>query len=221
MRRRDRAKAHHPHAHSHRAEQRLRRQRRRRRIRSMLLAGAAFVSPTTGKAPVARSALAPLAVSRSVEAPVAADRGPVGVVTTQEEFRLPRRSAYDDLIKEAADRYGVPQTLIKAVIMAESAFDPLAVSSAGAQGLMQLMPALADELGVSDAFDPRENIMAGTQYLSSLLGNQKGNLALALASYNAGPGNVERYNGIPPFKETRNYVKKIMNLVAEAEEAPE
>jgi len=186
----------------------------------MLLAGAAFVSPNTGKAPVARSALAPLAISRSVEAPVGGTT-PVGLVTTSEEFRLPKKSRYDDLIKEAAERYGLPPALIRAVIMTESAFDPLAVSSAGAQGLMQLMPALSNEMGVSDAFDPRENIMAGAQYLSSLLEAQKGNIKLALASYNAGPGNVQRYRGIPPFKETRNYVKKIMNLVAEAEEAPE
>jgi soluble lytic murein transglycosylase-like protein len=186
----------------------------------MLLAGAAFVSPNTGKAPVARSTLAPVTISRSVEAPVGAAT-PAGVVTTSEEFRLPKKSRYDDLIKEAAERYGLPPALIRAVIMTESAFDPLAVSSAGAQGLMQLMPALSDEMGVSDAFDPRENIMAGAQYLSSLLEAQKGNMKLALASYNAGPGNVQRYRGIPPFKETRNYVKKIMNLVAEAEETPE
>ena len=87
---------------------------------------------------------------------------------------------------------------------------------------MQLTPVTLREVRMKiDPFDPRENIMAGAQYLSSLLGDQKGNLALALASYNAGPGNVQRYHGIPPFKETRNYVKKIMNLVAEAEEAPE
>jgi soluble lytic murein transglycosylase-like protein len=180
----------------------------------MLLAGAAFVSPNTGKAPVAKTSLAPVAVTRSVSKPV-------GLVSTLEEFRLPPKPTYDELIKEAAERYKLPTALIRAVIMAESAFDPLAVSSAGAQGLMQLMPALSDELGVSDAFDPRENIMAGAQYLSALLDAQKGNVALALASYNAGPGNVERYRGIPPFKETRNYVKKIMDLVEASEETPE
>ena len=178
----------------------------------MLLAGAAFVSPNTGKAPVAKSTLAPEAISRSMTKPV-------GLVTTLEEFHLPPKPTYDELINEAAGRYGLPAALIRAVIMTESAFDPLAVSSAGAQGLMQLMPALSNELGVSDAFNPRENIMAGAQYLSSLLEAQKGNVALALASYNAGPGNVDRYNGIPPFKETRRYVKKIMDLVEE--EAPE
>jgi soluble lytic murein transglycosylase-like protein len=218
MRRRDRATAHHPHPHSHRAEQRLRRQRRKRRIRSMLLAGAAFVSPNTGKAPVAKSSMAPLAISRSVEQ--TADQ-PRGLVSTHESFHLPPKPTYDHLIKEAAHRHGLPEALIRAVIMTESAFDPLAVSSAGAQGLMQLMPALADEMGVSNVFDPRENIMAGAQYLKSLLETQKGNIKLALASYNAGPGNVKRYNGIPPFKETRRYVEKIMDLVEESEEKPE
>jgi soluble lytic murein transglycosylase-like protein len=181
----------------------------------MLLAGAAFVSPNTGKAPVAKSSFAPEAISRSAVAPV-------GLVTTLESFTLPPKPTYDELIKEAATRHKLPESLIRAVIMAESAFDPLAVSGAGAQGLMQLMPALSKELGVANAFDPRENIMAGAEYLSSLLEAQKGNVALALASYNAGPGNVKRYKGIPPFKETRTYVKKIMGLVEQEEEqAPE
>jgi soluble lytic murein transglycosylase-like protein len=218
MRRRDRAKAHHPHAHTHRAEQRLRRQRRKRRIRSMVLAGAAFVSPNTGKAPVVKSSLAPLTISRSVEQSA---HQPRGLVSTHESFHLPQKPTYDDLIKEAAHRHGLPEALIRAVIMTESAFDPLAVSSAGAQGLMQLMPALADEMGVSNVFDPRENIMAGAQYLKSLLEAQKGNIKLALASYNAGPGNVKRYKGIPPFKETRRYVAKIMDLVEESEQTPD
>jgi soluble lytic murein transglycosylase-like protein len=218
MRRRDRAKAHHPHPHTHRAEQRLRRQRRKRRIRSMLLAGAAFVSPNTGKAPVAKSSLAPLTISRSVEQTV---QQPMGLVSTHESFRLPPKPTYDDLIKEAAHRHGLPEALIRAVIMTESAFDPLAVSSAGAQGLMQLMPALSKDMGVSNAFDPRQNIMAGAEYLKSLLEVQKGNIKLALASYNAGPGNVRRYGGIPPFKETRRYVEKIMDLVEEQEETPD
>ena len=180
----------------------------------MLLAGAAFVSPNTGKAPVARTSLVPEAISRSVTAPV-------GLVTTLESFTMPPKPTYDELIKEASARYGLPQALIRAVIMTESAFDPLAVSGAGAQGLMQLMPALSNELGVKNAFDPRQNIMAGAQYLSTLLEAQKGNVKLALASYNAGPGNVRRYKGIPPFKETRRYVSKIMDLVEDEQEAPE
>lgn len=188
----------------------MRRQRRRRRIRSLLLAGAAFVAPNAAKAPVATASMEPAAVTRRVTEPR-------GIVTTLETFQLPAESAYDGLINEAAKRYGLPAALIRAVIMTESEFDPLAVSSAGAQGLMQLMPALSSQLGVSNAFDPRQNIMAGAHYLSALLGTQKGDMALALASYNAGPGNVERYQGIPPFEETQRYVKKIMDLVAEGD----
>ena len=104
--------------------------------------------------------------------------------------------------------------LIHAVMQAESAFHPYAVSRAGAEGLMQLMPELSDEMGVSDAFDPRENIMGGVRYLKRLLDYHDGNLDLALASYNAGPGNVERYGGVPPFRETRSYIKTIKQILA-------
>lgn len=122
--------------------------------------------------------------------------------------------AYDHLIAEAAEQYGLDAALIKAVMRTESAFNPQVVSPAGAQGLMQLMPALAAEMGVADVFDPRDNIMGGAKYLRQLLDSTGGSLPLTLASYNAGPGNVARYNGIPPFRETRNYVKKISALLA-------
>ena len=98
-------------------------------------------------------------------------------------------------------------------MQAESAFHPYVVSRAGAEGLMQLMPDLADEMGVTDSFDPRENIMGGARYLKQLLDLHNGNIALTLASYNAGPGNVRRYRGVPPFKETRTYVKKIKQIL--------
>ena len=88
------------------------------------------------------------------------------------------------------------------------------MSRAGAEGLMQLMPELSTEMSVGDAFDPRENIMGGVRYLKRLLDEHNGNLDLALASYNAGPGNVERYGGVPPFRETRNYVKTIKQILA-------
>jgi soluble lytic murein transglycosylase-like protein len=131
------------------------------------------------------------------------------------EFKaVPANEAYEDIIQEAATTYEMDPNLIRAVMQAESAFHPYALSRAGAEGLMQLMPDLSDEMGVGDAFDPRENIMGGVRYLKRLLDYHDGNLDLALASYNAGPGNVERYGGVPPFRETRNYVKTIKQILA-------
>lgn len=175
----------------------------------MLFAGAAaFLPPHAGKAtPTPRQAASSQSVSLAHVAPV-------GEVSVSTSFRLPP-SAFDHLIEEAATVYGLDPVLVRAVIATESAFDPMAVSAAGAQGLMQLMPALAEEMGVVDAFDPRENIMAGTRYLSALLDAQDGDVPLALASYNAGPGNVALYHGIPPFPETHRYVKTITQLVAQ------
>ena len=121
--------------------------------------------------------------------------------------------AYEDLIQEAARLHHLDADLIRAVMRTESAFNPAAVSAVGAMGLMQLMPALAEEMGVADPFDPRDNIMGGAKYLKQLLDAHDGNLPLTLASYNAGPGNVKRYRGVPPFKETRNYVRKITELL--------
>jgi soluble lytic murein transglycosylase-like protein len=131
---------------------------------------------------------------------------------------LPPALAYHDLIEEAAVRFSVDADLIHAVIETESHFDPKAESAVGAQGLMQLMPIVQEEMGVRDAFDPRDNVMAGTAYLKRLLERHNGDVALALASYNAGPGTVARYRGIPPFRETRKYVKKIKALLAAADD---
>ena len=118
---------------------------------------------------------------------------------------------YKAAIEEAAVKYNVPAKLIEAVIRQESGFNPNAVSSAGATGLMQLMPATARFLGVADAKNPLQNIMGGTKYLRQMLDKFDGDMSLALAAYNAGPGNVSKYKGIPPFKETQNYVKKVLN----------
>jgi soluble lytic murein transglycosylase-like protein len=115
---------------------------------------------------------------------------------------------YGDLIREAGDRFGVDPELIRAVVDAESDFNPQARSHAGAQGLMQLMPATAEELGVSDPFDPRENIMGGTRYLKQLLGRYDGDQDLALAAYNWGMGNLEGNPERMP-DETINYVRRI------------
>ena len=126
---------------------------------------------------------------------------------------LPAAIAYNNEINEAAMLYNLDPNLIRAIIRAESAFNPFAVSRAGAQGLMQLMPSVAEELDVLDPFDPRQNIFGGARYLRQLLDRNKGNLDLAVASYNAGPGAVDRYNGIPPYRETRNYVKKVNSFL--------
>jgi soluble lytic murein transglycosylase-like protein len=140
-----------------------------------------------------------------------------GVVSTSEDYRpVPAAIAYNDAIAEAADLYELDPNLIRAVIHAESAFNPFAVSRAGAQGLMQLMPDVAEELDVLDPFDPRQNIFGGARYLRALLDRNKGNIDRAVASYNAGPGAVERYNGIPPYRETRNYVRTVRTFLKNA-----
>lgn len=124
----------------------------------------------------------------------------------------PRAANYEALIVEHAEANALNPALVRAVIQAESAFNPRAVSRVGAMGLMQLMPDTARELGVLDPFDPEDNIRGGTKYLRSLLNRFDGNVELALAAYNAGPGAVERYNGVPPYRETRNYVAKINRI---------
>lgn len=117
---------------------------------------------------------------------------------------------YNSIIREASAQYGVNEQLIRSVVQQESGFNPLSQSKAGAAGLMQLMPATAQSLGVTNRFDPEQNINGGTKYLKQMLDRFNGNKVLALAAYNAGPGNVEKYNGVPPFSETQNYVKQIL-----------
>lgn len=116
---------------------------------------------------------------------------------------------------EASETYDISLSLLKAVAKAESDFDPNCTSSAGAMGIMQLMPGTAEELGVTDAYDPRQNIMGGAKYLSENLEIFNGDVSLAVAAYNAGRGAVAKYDGIPPYTETQNYVKKVLAYMNE------
>jgi soluble lytic murein transglycosylase-like protein len=172
---------------------------RRRRMRTAVLAAA------MSSAPLARPVVALLPPAPKVRP---------NIDVSAEYIAVPANQAYEDIIQEAAAEHDLDADLIRAVMQAESAFHPFAVSRAGAEGLMQLMPELANEMNVSNSFDPRENIMGGARYLKRLLDYHNGNIDLALASYNAGPGNVQRYGGIPPFRETRRYVKTIKGILA-------
>jgi soluble lytic murein transglycosylase-like protein len=117
--------------------------------------------------------------------------------------------SFDPIIHKAADEFKIDAALIKAVIMAESRYNPKAISKRGARGLMQLMPATAKSLGVVDSFDPEDNIYGGSLYLKNLIDKFDGDLKLALAAYNAGSRQVKKYGGIPPFKQTRQYIRKV------------
>jgi soluble lytic murein transglycosylase-like protein len=119
--------------------------------------------------------------------------------------------SFESLIQQASQKYGVDADLVKAVIQNESAFNPSAVSSAGALGLMQLMPATADNLGVDNPLDPAQNIDGGVKLLRELLNQFGGNVTNTLAAYNAGPGAVQQYGGVPPYQETQLYVQRILS----------
>lgn len=117
---------------------------------------------------------------------------------------------FEPIIKSLASEYGVDKSLVKAVIHAESGYNPNAVSSKGAQGLMQLMPKTAQGLKVNNSFDPKDNIRGGIRYLRFLLDTFKGDVTLALAAYNAGLSRVSQYGGVPPYQETRNYISRVL-----------
>jgi len=128
-----------------------------------------------------------------------------------------RVEKYNDLISDAARKFNVDQQLIKSVILTESAGKANAKSRANAKGLMQLMDSTSTDMGVNNPWDPKDNIYGGTKYLSKLIKDFDGNIDLTLAAYNAGPGNVKKYNGVPPFKETQNYIKRVNNYLKNLE----
>jgi len=133
--------------------------------------------------------------------------------TTQNIFNSGALTCSDELnsyFKEAADTYGIDVKLLKSIAYCESSFDPNNTSSSGAMGIMQLMPNTAKYLGVDNAYDARQNILGGAKYFANMLNRYNGDVSLALAAYNAGPGNVDKYGGLPPFKETQNYVPKVL-----------
>ena len=125
---------------------------------------------------------------------------------------------YEDVIRKAAEQFGIEANLIKAIIKAESSFDPDAISESGAQGLMQLMPDTANDMKVDDPFDPEENIFGGTRYLSLLLQRFKQDKRLAIAAYNVGPTTVTKHNAVPPIPQTRRFVEKVMKFYREFNE---
>jgi soluble lytic murein transglycosylase-like protein len=178
--------------------------RRRARLRSLLFTSLALALPHQ-----LQHAYAPITISSGARVSTRIDS----------MLAVPPAQAYEGLIREASALYRIDASLIRSIMQAESAFDPSAVSRAGAMGLMQLMPDMAEAFGVEHPFDPRENIMGGARLLRELLDQHHGNVKLTVASYNAGPTAVANYGGVPPFPETQGYVKKVTGLIADARRA--
>lgn len=165
--------------------------------------GSVPVGPSVSVRPVKRSPLHPEVTLPGVNTPKSTNRAKETV----------SGNSIESVVNRTAAKYNLEPALLQAVIKVESDFNPRAVSPSGAMGLMQLMPGTARSLGVDNPFDPAENIDGGARYLKSMLSRFNGDVNLALAAYNAGPGAVERYGGVPPYRETVNYVKKVNSLL--------
>ncbi len=178
------------------------------RAKGQVPAGVVIAKPvsTTGFGRSLRSALSTLTLGQLPPALRPSIRRPQSAMTP-----VANPTRYDDLIRTTARREGVDEELVKAVVQAESGFDARAVSPAGAKGLMQLMDGTARSLGVRDSFDPAANVAGGVKFLRSMI-DRFGSVPLALAAYNAGPGAVEKYGGIPPYRETQSYVDRVLQL---------
>ena len=178
--------------------------------------GSAAVSEPAGSTTASSSDSLVRAANQVIGLPPAAEAGPAAPSPGAPESH---RTFLASLADEAGRLYGVSADLVRAIIQVESAFEPVAVSRVGAVGPMQLMPATARSLGVTDLSDARQNVLAGTKYLRTLLDRFNGNTALAVASYNAGPTAVERHRGVPPYRETRQYVRRVGSLLADTDSA--
>lgn len=164
---------------------------------------------TTGQNPSQGASGQNTEVLPNTKADPASEKTPAAAILQTVSAKAERQTI-QHAIQQAAERYNVPSDLIHSVIRCESNFKPDALSRAGAQGLMQLMPATAGDLGVTDPFDIQQNIDGGTRYLRQMLDRFNGDTKNALAAYNAGPGTVSRYGGVPPYRETQAYVEKVM-----------
>ena len=142
--------------------------------------------------------------------PVTKVNASIYTAQAQSADRLSPRQKIQDIVSRMSKKHGVDEKLVNALIKQESGFNPNAKSKVGAMGLMQLMPSTAKGLGVTNPMDPEQNVEGGVKYLKSMLNKYNGNIILALAAYNAGPGAVDKYDGVPPYKETQNYVKSIL-----------